>query len=138
MACRCSLGTWRAWGPEGHDMGKRLYVGNLSFQTTEDSLREAFESDGRSVESVHIVTDRDTGRPRGFAFVEMGSDADAASAIDALNETELEGRTIQVNEARERQQDRGGSRGGGGGRGRGGFGGGGGGGGGGGRRDENW
>lgn len=95
-------------------MSKKLYVGNLSFDTTEDSIIGAFEQDGRQVSSVSIITDRDTGRPRGFAFVEMANEADARAAIDALNETDLDGRTIRVNEAQERQ-DRGGSGGGGGG-----------------------
>lgn len=94
-------------------MTKRLYVGNLSFDTTEDSLMAAFEQDGRKVDSVSIVTDRDTGRPRGFAFVEMGSEADASAAIQALDGTELDGRTLKVNEARERPPRGGGGGGGG-------------------------
>jgi len=123
-------------------VGKRLFVGNLSFNTMEDELIAAFEQDGRKVESAHIMVDRDTGRSRGFAFVEMGSDADAQAAIQALNGTDLSGRTLKVNEAMERQPrgpgggggggGGGGSRGGysgGGGGGRGGYGGGGGGGG---------
>jgi len=115
-------------------MGKRLYVGNLSFQTLEDDLIKAFEQDGRRVESARIMVDRETGRPRGFAFVEMGSDEDAQAAIQAMNGAELDGRPLKVNEAQEREQRPGGGRGGfgggGGGGGRGGFGGGGGGGGG--------
>jgi hypothetical protein len=106
-------------------VGKRLFVGNLSFNTMEDDLIAAFEQDGRKVESAQIMVDRDTGRSRGFAFVEMGSDADAQSAIQALNGADLGGRTIKVNEAMERQPR--GPGGGGGGGGRGGFGGGGGG-----------
>ncbi len=98
----------------------RLYVGNLSWDTTEDSLRNTFSQDGRSVTEVHIVSDRETGRPRGFAFVEMGSKADADGAISTLDGSELDGRNIKVNEAQERQP-----RGGGGGGGRGGGGGGG-------------
>ncbi|HET6343624.1 MAG TPA: RNA-binding protein, partial [Myxococcota bacterium] len=70
-------------------MGTKLYVGNLNYKTSEEALREAFGADGRSVESVKIITDRDTGQPRGFAFVEMGSPADAQAAIDALNGQEL-------------------------------------------------
>ena len=97
-------------------MTNRLYVGNLSWDTTEDSLRLAFEQDGRSVSSVNIVTDRESGRPRGFAFVEMGNKQDAQAAITALDGSELDGRNIRVNEAQERQQ-RGGFGGGGGGRG---------------------
>ena len=107
-------------------MGKRLFVGNLSFNTMEDDLISTFEQDGRKVESAHIMTDRDTGRPRGFAFVEMANEADAQSAIQALDGTDLDGRTIKVNEAQERRPRTGG---GGGGGGRGGYGGGGGGGG---------
>lgn len=105
-------------------MGNKLYVGNLSFNTTEDGLRTFFEQDGRKVTSVAIVTDRDTGRPRGFGFVEMGSQADADAAVQALNGRMLDGRPLTVNEARERT---GGGGGGGGGGGRGGYGGGGGG-----------
>ncbi len=105
-------------------MGKRLYVGNLSFQTLEDDLIKAFEQDGRRVESARIMVDRETGRPRGFAFVEMASDADAQAAIQAMNGAELDGRPLKVNEAQERAPRTGG-----GGGGRGGFGGGGGGGG---------
>jgi RNA recognition motif-containing protein len=107
-------------------MGTRLYIGNLNFKTTEDSLRAALSEDGRNVKEVHIVTDRETGRPRGFAFAEMATDADAKSAIDALEGAELDGRSLTVNEARERTP-----RPAGGGGGRGGYGGGGGGGGGG-------
>jgi RNA recognition motif-containing protein len=117
-------------------MGTRVFVGNLSFDVTEDQLRTVFEEGGRQVTSVSIVVDRDTGRPRGFGFVEMGSDADAQAAIRALNGKEMGGRPLTVNEARERQPRSGGGGGGyggGGGR-RGGGGGGGYGGGGGGRR----
>ena len=96
----------------------------------EDELIAAFEQDGRKVESAHIMVDRDTGRSRGFAFVEMGSDADAQAAIQALNGTDLGGRTLKVNEAMERQPRSPGGGGGGGGGSRGGYGGGGGGGGG--------
>ena len=102
---------------------KRLYVGNLNFNTSEDGLRDAFGAFG-SVSSVHLVTDRDTGQPRGFGFIEMDDANAAQGAIDGLNGTQLDGRTLTVNEARprpERGNDRGG--GGGGGRGRGGHGG---------------
>ena len=95
-------------------MGTRLYVGNLSFQTTEDALRAAFEGDGRKVTDVKIMLDRDTGRSRGFAFVEMESEQDAQSAIQALNGQDVDGRPLRVNEAQPRAE---------GGRGRGGFGG---------------
>ena len=109
-------------------MGKRLYVGNLSFQTTEDGLREAFGIDGREVTDVKIMLERDTGRSRGFAFVEMATDEDAASAVDAMNGAEVDGRPLRVNEAQPRQDFGGGGGGGGGGGYRGGGGGGGGGG----------
>ena len=102
--------------------GTRLYVGNLSYQTNEASLREVFEQEGRKVTEVKIVTDRETGQPRGFAFVEMGSPADAEAAIAALNGRELDGRTLKVNEAQERSSGGRGGGGGGGGRGRGGWG----------------
>ncbi len=84
-------------------MGTKLYVGNLSFSTEEGKLREAFEADGREVEEVAIITDRATGQKRGFAFVTMGSSADAESAIAALNGRELDGRELNVNEAQERK-----------------------------------
>jgi RNA recognition motif-containing protein len=108
-------------------MATKLYVGNLSFNTTEETLRNLFEADGRRVEEVVIVTDRDTGRPRGFAFVQMSTPTDAENAIAALNGRELDGRQINVSEARERGSGGGGGggRGGPGGR-SGGFGGGGG------------
>ena len=102
-------------------MGTRLYVGNLPYDTDEDAIKAFFESGGgRQVTQVKIVTDRDTGRPRGFAFVELSDEKQAQSAIAELNGRDLGGRTIVVNEAREPQ------RGGGGGGGRGGYGGGGG------------
>ncbi|MFH2007748.1 MAG: RNA-binding protein [bacterium] len=100
-------------------MVKRIYVGNLPFTATEDEVRELFASFG-AVQSVKLITDRETGRPRGFGFVEM-DDESAQSAISALDNTDLGGRTLKVNEARERSG--GGGRGGGGG-GRGGGGGG--------------
>ncbi|MFN0244618.1 MAG: RNA recognition motif domain-containing protein, partial [Planctomycetota bacterium] len=110
-------------------MGTKLYVGNLSFSTTEAGLRAAFEADGRKVREVALISDRETGRPRGFAFVDMASEQDAQAAIAALEGTNLDGRTIRVNEAQERTGGGGRSGGGGGGGGRGGYGGGGGGGG---------
>ena len=99
--------------------GTRLYVGNLSYQTTQDTLRAAFEQGGGKVVEVKIVTDRDTGQPRGFAFVEMSSPAEAQAAISAMDGQQLDGRTLKVNEAQERS----GGGGGGGGRGGGGRGG---------------
>lgn len=83
-------------------MGKRLYVGNLSYDTTEDGLRAAFSENGLSVTDVHIAMDRESGRPRGFAFVEMSSDQEAQSAIEHWDDRELDGRNLRVNEARER------------------------------------
>lgn len=110
-------------------MGNRLYVGNLSFGTTQATIEAAFGAAGE-VREVAIPTDRETGQPRGFAFVTMGSAQAAAAAIEQLNGTTLDGRQIRVNEAQERQpRGGGGGFGGGGGGGRGGFGGGGGGGG---------
>jgi len=91
-----------------------IYVGNLSWEVSEDELKEAFEAHGQ-VASVNIITDKYTGRSRGFGFVEMSVDDEARAAIEALNNTELKGRNMNVNEARPRAE---GSRGGGGGRGR--------------------
>ncbi len=100
-------------------MTKKLYVGNLPFQTTEEDLSDLFSQAG-NVESVRIITDRDTGRSRGFGFVEMG-DEEADKAVESLNGTEMGGRPLTVNEARP-QVNRGGGGGGGGGGGRGGYG----------------
>jgi cold-inducible RNA-binding protein len=109
-------------------MGRRLYVGNLSYDTTELELKEVFGKFG-TVTDAKVVTDRETGRPRGFAFVEMSSDQEAQEAIAQLSGRELGGRALNVNEAQERSGGGGGGgRGGGGGGGRGGGGGGGGGG----------
>jgi RNA recognition motif-containing protein len=108
-------------------MGTRLYVGNLSYNVTEPELRDAFAEEGRNVVEVKIVMDRDTGRPRGFAFVEMGSDQEAAAAISSLTGRDIQGRAINVSEARERAPRSGGGGGYGGGGGGGGYGGGGGG-----------
>jgi cold-inducible RNA-binding protein len=85
-------------------IGTRIYVGNLSFNTTDSALRDAFAADGRTVSEVKMVTDRDSGRPRGFAFVEMGSPADAEAAIAALDGHEIDGRALKVNIAKERVQ----------------------------------
>jgi RNA recognition motif-containing protein len=84
-------------------MGTRLYVGNLSFQTGDNELRAAFEQGGRKVASAQVMMDRDTGRSRGFAFVDMGSEADAQAAIQAMNGVQLDGRALRVNEAEERK-----------------------------------
>jgi RNA recognition motif-containing protein len=84
-------------------MGKRLYVGNLPYDISEQSIADAFAQDGRRVERVNIVLDRDTGRPRGFAFVEMASDEDAKKAIAVMDGAELSGRRLRVNEAEDRR-----------------------------------
>lgn len=97
-------------------MGKKLYVGNMSYSTTEQALKDAFAAYG-DVTSVDIITDRMTGRPRGFAFVEMATEEAAQAAIAGMNGEELDGRALTVNEARPRDDS---------GRGRGGYGGGGG------------
>lgn len=88
-------------------MGKRLYLGNLSFDTTDETLHAALSENG-VVKDLHMVSDRDTGRPRGFAFAEMSTDAEAQAVIAALDGTELDGRQLTVNEARERQPRQGG------------------------------
>ena len=109
-------------------MGNKLYVGNLSYNVRDDDLQQAFAQYG-SVSSAKVMMDRDTGRSKGFGFVEMGSDAEAQSAINGMNGQSLDGRAIVVNEARPREERPGGFGGGGGSRsGGGGFGGGGGGG----------
>ncbi len=97
----------------------RIYVGNMNFKTTEDSLRALFEEHG-AVDEVAVITDRATGRPRGFGFVTMSDDQAARNAIEAINGMEYEGRTLTVNEAKARTEQMGGGGGGGGGRGRGG------------------
>ncbi len=103
-------------------MGKKLFVGNLPFSATDQTIKEAFSRCG-TVESAKIITERDTGRSKGFGFVEMSSDAEASEAISKLNGTELEGRAMSVSEAKPqapREGGRGGfgGRSGGGGRGR--------------------
>ena len=92
-------------------MGRRIYVGNIPFTSTEDELRELFGRHG-SVDSVAVITDRETGRPRGFAFVEMSEESAASDAIRALDGTELGGRPLRVNEAQERRPGGGGGGGG--------------------------
>ena len=90
---------------------KNIFVGNLSFGTTEDSLRSMFQSYG-AVDRVNIVTDRDSGQPRGFAFIEMSVDSDGDKAINALNGADLDGRSLNVNEARPKGSGAGGGGGG--------------------------
>jgi cold-inducible RNA-binding protein len=90
-------------------MGSRVFVGGLPFSSGEDALRELFSSHG-NVQSVQVVTDKLTGRSRGFAFIEMSSPEEAAAAIEALNGTELDGRTLTVNEARPQMRSGGGDR----------------------------
>lgn len=112
-------------------MAKKLYVGNLAYGVTNSELQEMFAAFG-AVQSAEVITDRDTGRSKGFGFVEMSSDEEAQAAINALNGKDMQGRPLTVNEARPREERRGGGGGGGGrkggGGGRGGYGGGGGGG----------
>ncbi len=95
-------------------MGKKLYVGNLSYNVTDDDLTEYFSPFG-TVQSAQVVMDRDTGRSKGFGFVEMGNDQEADAAIAALNGKDMDGRSLNVNEARPKREGGGG----GGGRGRG-------------------
>jgi len=119
-------------------MGRKLYVGNLAYGVSDSDLQQLFEAHG-TVQSAQVIMDRETGRSKGFGFVEMGSDQEAQAAITALNGKEVDGRALTVNEARPKTEGggrggsgggRGGYGGGGGGGGRGGYGGGGGGGGG--------
>lgn len=95
-------------------MGKKLYVGNLPFSTTEDDLRQLFSQAG-ALDSVKLVTDRDTGRSRGFAFVEFAGEDEAQAAIKQFNGTDLQGRPLTVNEAKPQAPREGGFGGGGGG-----------------------
>jgi RNA recognition motif-containing protein len=88
-------------------LSKKIYIGNLPFSSTEDELRTVFERHGR-VESVNVITDRDSGRPRGFAFVEMDEASAADDAIRALDGSELGGRSLRVNEAQDRNAGGGG------------------------------
>src|SRR5271155_2330446 len=109
---------WRPLGPQFRRpiMGKKLYVGNLTYEVTDSALRQMFEAHG-TVQSAQVIMDRDTGRSKGFGFVEMGSDQEAQAAIAAMSGKEFDGRALKVNEAKPRE-DRGG------GGGRGGYGGG--------------
>ena len=96
-------------------MSKKLYVGNLSFSSSEDELRDLFEQHGK-VSSVNVITDRETGRSRGFGFVEMDEANEADAAMEALDGRDFGGRNLRVNEAQERNCGGGGGGGGGGGR----------------------
>ena len=98
-------------------MSSNLYVGNLSFDVNEDELRELFEAQGEVV-SAKVITDRETGRPRGFGFVEMGQSEDAQKAIESLDGQDFKGRPLKVNVAKPRENRSGGGGGGGGGGGR--------------------
>jgi cold-inducible RNA-binding protein len=97
-------------------MSMKLYVGNLSFNTTSQDLEQMFGEIG-TVESTNIIEDRDTGRSRGFAFVEMSSKEEGQNAISQLDGKDIDGRSLKVNEAKPRENNGGGNRGGGGGRG---------------------
>ena len=88
-------------------MGRKLYVGNLPYSVTEDDLREKFAKCG-IVESTNLISDRDTGRSKGFAFVEMSTDSEASAAIDELNGVDLDGRPMRVNEAKPQEKRSGG------------------------------
>lgn len=88
-------------------MGRKLYVGNLPYSATEESLTEKFSACG-TVDSAKLITDRDTGRSKGFGFVEMATDAEAQAAIDSLDGTDYDGRPMKVNEARPQQKRPGG------------------------------
>ena len=85
-------------------MNNKLYVGNLSYSTTAQTLGEAFGADGRQVSDVHVMMDRVTGRPRGFAFVTMATDEDAQKAIEALDGKNVDGRPVRVNVAQPREE----------------------------------
>ena len=89
-------------------MGNRIYVGNLPFSADESSVKSLFEQNDRSVTEVKLITDRDTGRPRGFGFVEMSNSEEAGKAITELNGYEMDGRELNVNEAKERNEGGGG------------------------------
>jgi RNA recognition motif-containing protein len=92
-------------------MGKKLYVGNLTYGVTDGDLQTMFAAHG-TVQSAQVIMDRDTGRSKGFGFVEMGSDQEAQAAIAAMNGKEVDGRALTVNEARPKTEGGGGSRGG--------------------------
>ncbi len=113
---RMSRLTHQEGRDEENQLSKKLYVGNLPFSATEADIRELFEAHG-SIESINVITDRETGRPRGFAFVEMNDAESASKAMQALDGRDLGGRNLKVNEANERPARSGGGGGYGGGRG---------------------
>jgi RNA recognition motif-containing protein len=113
-AARIPDAGWDPWSEEIDRVGKKLYVGNLSYRVSSSDLEQIFSSYG-SVQSAEVISDRDTGRSKGFGFVEMSSDAEARAAIDALHDQEHDGRRLTVNEARPREPRPGGGGGGGGG-----------------------
>ena len=92
-------------------MSRKLYVGNLPFSATEETILSKFADSG-TVESVKLITDRDTGRSKGFGFIEMSSEAEARAAIDSLNDTDFNGRPLRVNEAKPQKKRSSGGRGG--------------------------
>ena len=96
-------------GITGQELSSKIYVGNLSFNSTQEDLRELFARHGE-VAGVQVITDRETGRPRGFAFVEMGDSRSAEDAIRSLDGSDFGGRTIKVNQAQDRRTDGGGAR----------------------------
>ncbi len=100
---RWSATAYQASQYVGEEKELRIYVGNFGFETSEQELRDAFEAYGQ-VQEVSMIQDRDTGRPKGFAFVEMPASAEAEAAIGALNGKEFAGRAITVNEARPRRE----------------------------------
>lgn len=120
LALFCSINCWSTCVETEICSQVNIYVGNLSFDTTEDDLRDAFAAHGE-VTSAAVITDKYSGRSRGFGFVEMANTAEANAAIAALNGTELDGRTLNVNEARPRTEGGGGGNRGGGNRGGGGY-----------------
>ncbi|HED64294.1 MAG TPA: RNA-binding protein [Planctomycetes bacterium] len=89
-------------------MATRLYIGNLSWDTTEETLQSVLTEDGRTLRDLHMVMDRETGRPRGFAFAEFNSEAEAQAAIESMDGMNLEGRELRVNVAQERPKRGGG------------------------------
>lgn len=91
-------------------MSSKLFVGSLNFSTTDDSLRSAFEAEGFTVEDAKVITDRESGRSRGFGFVTLGSDAEAAEAVTRVNGKQIDGREVRVDTAEERRDRRGGDR----------------------------